>query len=61
MGTTTIICTELVAILSATASVTQLAEHHIRFTRPRVRFPAGWVNVAFFATGPGWVLKISTH
>ena len=61
IGITTIIYTELVAMLSATASVAQLAEHRTRFARSRVRFPAGWPNVAFFATGPGWVLKISRH
>ena len=45
------------AILLATASVAQLAELRTRFARSRVRFLAGWPNVAFFATGPGWVLK----
>ena len=49
------------AMLSATASVTQLAEHRTIFARSRVRFPAGWPNVAFFATGPGRALKISRH
>ena len=53
--------TKLVAMLSATASVAQLAEHRTRFTRSRVRFPVRWPKVAFFATGPGWVLKISRH
>ena len=48
-------------MISATASVAQLAELRARFARSRVRFPAGWPNVAFFATGPGWVLKISRH
>ena len=44
-------------MLSAMASVAQLAEHRTTFARSRVRFPTGWPKVAFFATGPGWVLK----
>ena len=52
-----LINSELVAMLSATASVAHLAEHRTRFARSRVWFPAGWPKVAFFATGPGWVLK----
>ena len=39
--------TELVAILSATASAAQLAEHCTRFVRSRVRFPAGRPNLYF--------------
>ena len=49
IGITTIIYTELVPMLLATASVAQLAEHRTRFVRSRVRFPAGWPNVAFFS------------
>ena len=33
----------------------------IRWSRDpglRVQFPAGSLGVAFFATGPGWVLKM---
>ena len=44
-------------MLLATASVAQLAEHRTRFARSRVRFPARWPKVAFYATGPGCVLK----
>ena len=51
-----LINTELVAIISTTASVAQLAGHRARFTRTRVRFLAELPKVAFFATGPGWVL-----
>ena len=27
----------------------------------RVRFPAGGLGVAFFATGPSWVLNVYLH
>ena len=57
IGITTIVYTELVAMLSAMAFVAQPAEHRTKFARSWVRFPAGWSNVAFFATGPGCVLE----
>ena len=47
-----------VAMLWAAVSVAQLAEHHTRFTRPRVRFPAGRSKVIFFATSLSKVLKV---
>ena len=34
-----------------------LAKHHTSFARSQVCFPAKRPNVAFFATGPSWVLK----
>ena len=40
-----------------TASVAQLVERWSRDPGLRLRFPAGGLGVAFFATGPGWVLK----
>ena len=43
--------------LTATASVAQSVERWSRDPESRVRFPAGGLGVAFFATGPGWVLK----
>ena len=56
-----LINTELVAMLSATASAAQLAEYHTRFAKSRVRFPAGWPKVAFFAASPTWGLNTSRH
>ena len=55
--------TELVILLSAKASVAQLAEPRARFERSWVRFPAEWLKVAFLAIGAGWVLtlKISRY
>ena len=35
----------------------QLVERWSRDAGSRVQFPAGGFGVAFFATGPGWVLK----
>ena len=61
IGITTIINTELVAILSATDSVAQLAEHRTSFVRSRVWFSGGWPKVVFFPAGPGWVLKLFRH
>ena len=55
--TTTTINTDLVAKLCATAFVAHLAGHCCRFVASWVRFPAGGLSVAFFATGPGWVLQ----
>ena len=49
--------TELAPKLTATASVAQSVEHWSRDPGLRVQFPAGGLGVAFFATGPGWVLK----
>ena len=43
--------------LSATASVPQLTDHRTRITKSQVLFPAGKPEDAFFATGPGRVLK----
>ena len=54
---TTCIYTELAPKLTATASVAQSVEHWSRDPESRVRFPVGSLGVAFFATGPGWVLK----
>ena len=54
---TTYIYTELAPKLTATASVAQSVERWSRDPGSRVRFPAGGLAVAFFATGPGWVLK----
>ena len=34
-----------------------VAERWSRDPGSRVQFPAGGFGVAFFATGPGWVLK----
>ena len=45
-------------VFSATASVAQLAEHRTRFVGSQVPFPAGWTKVAFFSTGPRWVLNL---
>ena len=39
------------------SAVAQLVEHRTKFARSRVRFPAGWPKVAFFAGDPGLVLK----
>ena len=39
------------------ASVAQSVEHWSRDPGLRVRFPAGGLEVAFFAAGPVWVLK----
>ena len=50
---TTIINSELVAMLPAKASVAQLADHRIRFAGSRVSFPAESSEVAFFVTSPG--------
>ena len=47
-----ILYTELAPKLTATASVAQSVEHW-----SRDQFPAGGLGVAFFTTGPGWVLK----
>ena len=38
-------------------SVAQSVERWSRDPGSRVQFPAGGLGVAFFATGPGWVLK----
>ena len=43
--------------LTATASVAQSVERWFRDPESRVQFPGGGLGVAFFATGPGWVLK----
>ena len=56
-GITTCIYTELAPKLTATASVVQSAERWSRDLGSRVRYPAGGIGVAFFATGLGWVLK----
>ena len=48
-----ILITKLAVALSPTASIAQLAEDRTRFAGSRVRFPAGWHKVAFYATGPG--------
>ena len=37
-------------------SVAQSVERWSRDAVSRVQFPAGSLGVAFFATGPGWVL-----
>ena len=37
--------------------VAQSVEHWSRDPGSRVQFPAGGFGFAFFATGPGWVLK----
>ena len=47
-----LINTELVAMLSATAFVAQLAEHLTRFAGSRVRFPTGRPEVAFLQQVP---------
>ena len=51
------IYTELAPKLTATASVAQSVERWSRDPGSRVQFPTGGLGVAFFATGPGWVLK----
>ena len=51
------IYTLLATKLTATASVAQSVECWSRDPGSRVQFPAGGLGVAFFATGPGWVLK----
>ena len=38
-------------------SVAQSVERWSRDPGTRVQFPAGGLGAAFFATGPGWVLK----
>ena len=55
--TTYCIYTELAPKLTAMASVAQSVERWSRDPGSRVQFPAGGLGVAFFATGPGWVLK----
>ena len=54
---TTTINTDFVAKLCATAFVAHLAGHCSRFVGLWVRFLAGGLSVAFFATSPGWVLQ----
>ena len=56
-GITTGMYTELVPKLTATASVAQLVERWSRDPGSRVKFPARGFGVAFFTTGPRWVLK----
>ena len=56
-GITIYIYTELVHKLTATASVAQLVERWSEDLEARIRFPGGDLGVAFFATGPGWVLE----
>ena len=56
-GITIYIYTELTPKLTATASVTQSVERWSRDPGSRVQFPAGGLGVAFFANGPGWILK----
>ena len=51
------IYTELAPKLTATASVAQSVERWSSDPGSRVQFPAGGLGVAFFATGPGWVLN----
>ena len=59
VGVCVYICifTELAPKLTATASVAQSVERWSRDPGSRVQSPAGGLAVAFFATGPGWVLK----
>ena len=52
------IYTELAPKLTATISVAQTVERWSRDPGSRVQFPAGGLGVAFFATGPGLVLKM---
>ena len=56
-GITTYVYTELAPKLTATAFVAQLVELWSRDPRSRIQFPAGGLAIAFFATGPGWILK----
>ena len=49
--------TELAPKYTATASIAESVERWSRDPGSRVQFPAGGLGVAFFATGPGWVLK----
>ena len=51
------IYTELAPKLMATASVAQSVERWSKDPASWAQFPAGGLGVAFFATGPGWVLK----
>ena len=44
--------TGITTLLTATASVAQSVEHWSRDPGSRVQFPAGGLEVAFFATGP---------
>ena len=44
-------------MVTAAASVAQSVERWSRDPGSWVQFPAGGLGVAFFATGPGWVLK----
>ena len=57
-GITTYIYTVLAPKLTATASVAQSVERWSRDPGSWVQFPAGGLGVAFFVTGPGWVLKM---
>ena len=56
-GITTYINTELEPELTATASIAQSGERLCSDLWSRVIFAAGGLGVAFFATGPGWILK----
>ena len=49
--------TELAPKLTATAFVDQSLKHWSRDLGSQVQFPDGCLGVAFFATGPSWVLK----
>ena len=56
-GITSSINIELLAKLSTTSFVAQLAEHCTRFTGLWIRLPTGFPRLAFFAAYLGWVLK----
>ena len=56
-GIITSIYTEFAPKLTPTASVAQSVERWSRDPGSRVQFIAGGLGVAFFVTGPGWVLK----
>ena len=47
--------------LTKTASVAKSVERWSRDPGSRVQFPARGLGVAFFATGPGWVLKCTVY
>ena len=57
-GITSSINIELLAKLSATSFVAQLAEHYTRFTGLWIRLPTGGSRLAFFAAYLGWVLNM---
>ena len=51
------IYTELAPKYTAKASIAESVERWSRDPGSQAQFPAGDLGVAFFATGPGWVLK----